>query len=67
MTSHELLTRLARAKYLQETQHLSTADALTAVWHSPTPVTVEAAANDPLVLEPLEPLLDRLVVQYSLR
>lgn len=69
VTSSELLTRLARAKYLQATHQLSTAAALTAVWNNPQipPSPIKTEATPALPLEPLEPLLDRLVAQFSPR
>ncbi len=67
MTASELLNRLSRAKHLQETDNLTTAAALAAVWGVPAPAISQAplrqqSASAPL--EPLEPLLDRLVAQY---
>jgi hypothetical protein len=66
MTSSELLDRLARAKCLQQEQHLSTAEALATVWGIAKPQQAQATASVPEqpVLEALEPLLDRLVAQY---
>jgi hypothetical protein len=67
MTSSELLDRLARAKCLQQEHHLSTAEALAAVWgiaKAPQRHAVSSIQDKPS-LEALEPLLDRLVAQYS--
>lgn len=66
MTSSELLDRLARAKCLQQEQHISTAEALAAVWgvtKMPQRPVSPSVPEQPS-LEALEPLLDRLVAQY---